>query len=106
MVSRHGWNAPRHSAIDGSKPDRCSIPIDRSSGFSCCHRLCYWAVHKGGRDAAAKAIVLFRYFDITKIFPIAKLEKLAGGAGIVLDDVMAGVYTFVVLRLLIAWGIL
>jgi phosphatidylglycerophosphatase A len=59
-----------------------------------------------GLPVLLSAFVLFRFFDITKMFPIAKLEKLAGGAGIVLDDVMAGVYTFVVLRLLIAWGIL
>lgn len=52
------------------------------------------------------AFLLFRFFDIVKIFPISNLEKLPGGAGIVLDDVMAGVYTFVVLRLLQHWGIL
>lgn len=52
------------------------------------------------------AFLLFRFFDIVKIFPISNLEKLPGGAGIVLDDVMAGVYTLVVLRLLQYWGIL
>jgi phosphatidylglycerophosphatase A len=48
--------------------------------------------------------VLFRLFDITKIFPINRLEGLPGGAGIVLDDVMAGLYTLISLRLLLMTG--
>jgi phosphatidylglycerophosphatase A len=46
------------------------------------------------------AFVLFRFFDIAKVFPAAHLETLPGGAGIVLDDIMAGLYTFLILRLL------
>ena len=34
-------------------------------------------------------ILLFHFFDIAKVFPASTLEKLPGGAGIVLDDVMA-----------------
>jgi phosphatidylglycerophosphatase A len=44
--------------------------------------------------------VLFRLFDILKPFPIRKLERVGGGAGIVLDDLLAGVYGNVCLRLL------
>lgn len=47
---------------------------------------------------------LFRFFDITKLYPINRLERLPGGAGIVLDDVMAGCYTFFSLRLLLYLG--
>jgi len=46
---------------------------------------------------------LFRVFDITKIYPARKLEKLPGGSGIVLDDVLAGIYTFVIVQTLIYW---
>ncbi len=46
------------------------------------------------------AFIFFRLFDILKPFPASELEKLPGGAGIVLDDVMAGIYTFIVLRAL------
>jgi len=46
------------------------------------------------------AFVLFRFFDIAKVFPSKCLETLPGGAGIVLDDIMAGLYTFLILRLL------
>ena len=40
---------------------------------------------------ALLALVLFRAFDITKPWPIRRLEELPGGTGIMLDDVAAGV---------------
>ena len=44
---------------------------------------------------------LFRFFDILKPFPIRQWERrLKGGWGVVLDDVMAGIYANVVLHLL------
>jgi phosphatidylglycerophosphatase A len=44
---------------------------------------------------------LFRFFDILKPFPIRRLEKgFKGGFGIVLDDVVAGVYANIILRLI------
>lgn len=41
------------------------------------------------------AVALFRLFDVTKPFPARAAERLHGGAGIVLDDVVAGVYAAV-----------
>jgi len=52
------------------------------------------------------AFLLFRFFDIAKVYPLSSLEKLPGGAGIVLDDVMAGLYVFGILRLVLSWGLL
>jgi phosphatidylglycerophosphatase A len=44
---------------------------------------------------------LFRFFDILKPFPIRRLEKgLRGGYGVVLDDVLAGIYANIVLHLI------
>jgi phosphatidylglycerophosphatase A len=42
---------------------------------------------------------LFRLFDIFKPFPIAKLERLRGGYGVMMDDVLAGVYAAAVVWL-------
>ena len=42
---------------------------------------------------------LFRFFDITKLFPINRLEHLPGAWGILLDDVGAGVYTNLLLQI-------
>ena len=50
------------------------------------------------------SFLLFRFFDIIKVFPTNRLEQLPGGAGIVLDDVMAGLYTLIGLRLLLQMG--
>ena len=44
----------------------------------------------------------FRGFDILKPFPIRLLDqKVPGGAGIVLDDVMAGVYGNLLIRIVL-----
>ena len=49
------------------------------------------------------ALVLFRLFDITKPFPVRRLERLPGGWGIVFDDVAAGRYALGVASLLRIW---
>jgi len=43
------------------------------------------------------AFVLFRFFDILKPLGIRRMEKLPGGVGVMMDDVLAGVYGFIVL---------
>ena len=45
------------------------------------------------------AFLLFRIFDIVKPVPVRQAEKLPGGTGIVADDVLAGLYVALVLRL-------
>lgn len=45
--------------------------------------------------------VLFRFFDIVKPFPIKRLENLKGGYGVVADDVMAGIYSNLVIHICI-----
>ncbi len=41
---------------------------------------------------------LFRAFDMFKIYPANKFEDMGGAYGIMMDDVMAGVYTNIVLQ--------
>ncbi|MFV1956520.1 MAG: phosphatidylglycerophosphatase A [bacterium] len=44
---------------------------------------------------------IFRFFDIAKPPPIRKLERtLSGGVGIMVDDLFAGIYSWLVLRLI------
>ena len=49
------------------------------------------------------SFLLFRIFDISKVYPTGKLEKLPGGTGIVLDDVLAGVFAFGIVQTLLYW---
>ncbi|MHB8253517.1 MAG: phosphatidylglycerophosphatase A family protein [Acidiferrobacter sp.] len=44
------------------------------------------------------AFGLFRLFDITKPPPIRRIERLPGGYGIMLDDVLAGIYAALCLQ--------
>ncbi len=46
----------------------------------------------------AVGFLLFRLFDIVKPYPCRKAEALPGGWGIMMDDVIAGVYANLVLR--------
>jgi phosphatidylglycerophosphatase A len=50
------------------------------------------------------AFALFRFFDIVKPFPIGASQRLPGGWGIVVDDLLAGFATNLVLRFLLARG--
>ncbi|MEZ4955590.1 MAG: phosphatidylglycerophosphatase A [Saprospiraceae bacterium] len=45
------------------------------------------------------AFVLFRIFDIWKPLGIRRMEALKGGWGVMMDDVLAGVYALVVMHL-------
>ncbi|MEM1449350.1 MAG: phosphatidylglycerophosphatase A [Planctomycetota bacterium] len=56
----------------------------------------------GGPSALALfvAFVVFRFFDILKPPPVRWFERLPGGDGILLDDVVAGVYGLGVMAIL------
>ena len=48
------------------------------------------------------ALALFRFFDILKPLGIKKMERLPVGWGVMADDVLAGIYSLVILHLAIA----
>ena len=54
----------------------------------------------------AIALGLFRLFDIYKPFWIKKMEKLPGGWGIMMDDVLAGIYTNILLQIVVYFKLL
>lgn len=43
-------------------------------------------------------LVLFRFFDIVKPLYIRRMEQLPGGVGVMMDDVLAGIYANVLLQ--------
>ena len=49
---------------------------------------------------ATAGFLLFRVFDILKPFPIRRIERIGGGWGIMLDDLVAGFYAAFILRVL------
>jgi phosphatidylglycerophosphatase A len=48
----------------------------------------------------AAGFVLFRFFDIVKPFPARASERARGGLGVMVDDLIAGLYALAVLALL------
>jgi phosphatidylglycerophosphatase A len=48
--------------------------------------------------------ILFRAFDVMKPFPIRRSERLPGAGGVLVDDVIAGLYAALVLLLLVRTG--
>jgi phosphatidylglycerophosphatase A len=45
--------------------------------------------------------LLWRILDIIKPFPARSLEKLKGGLGIMIDDVVSGIYTLIIMHLIV-----
>jgi len=54
----------------------------------------------------ALAFLLFRLFDMAKLWPVSAAEKLKGGWGIVADDMVAGAIAGVIVMLLVHFGLL
>lgn len=52
------------------------------------------------------AFLLWRLLDIIKPFPARDSEKLEGGVGIMLDDVISGIYTLIIIHLSVYFGVL
>jgi len=86
------WSATRAARFFG-KTDPGAVVIDEVLG--------QWTTLLGasakGWKALLAAFVLFRFFDIWKPWPVRNLEKLPQGAGIVMDDISAGLYGALIL---------
>ena len=57
-------------------------------------------------EAILLSFLIFRFFDILKIYPINKIEKIEGAIGIIGDDVVSGIFTSIIIYLLIYLGML
>ncbi len=47
------------------------------------------------------SFLIWRVFDIIKPFPVRNSEKLPGGWGIMIDDVIAGFYSLIIVQLIV-----
>lgn len=47
------------------------------------------------------SFIIWRIMDILKPFPARTVEKLKGGKGIVLDDIISAIYTLVLIQIVI-----
>ena len=88
------WSAGKVEAAWGKDSSR--VVIDEVAGM--CITLLWIPVRW---QYVLIGLVLFRFFDIVKPLYIRRMEKLSGGWGVMLDDVLAGVYSNVVLQLIV-----
>jgi phosphatidylglycerophosphatase A len=88
------WFADRAEGILGHDASR--IVIDEFAGFV----VAILFLPKTVLTFVA-AFLLFRAMDIIKPFPARRAESLNGGLGVVADDLVAGLYTNLLLRLVV-----
>lgn len=86
--------------ILGEKDPGC-IVIDEIAGFVVTMSLVPVNMY-----TLAVGFLIFRFFDIVKFGPVKYFEEnFPGGAGVVLDDIMAGVLSALVLKILYLSGL-
>jgi len=86
------WASHRTQELLGRR-DPSEVVIDEAAGFFVTLFLLplSW-------PSIGLGFLLFRFFDVVKPWPIRQVEKLNGGWGIVMDDLIAGVFAHLVLR--------
>ncbi len=86
------WASKRISLETGSD-DPSFIVIDEAVGIF----ISFFLLTYNAKNILL-SLILFRFFDIIKPWPIKKVEKLPFGWGIMLDDVVAGIFANLVMR--------
>ena len=95
------WIADRAEGILGEKDPGC-IVIDEMAGYCVTLTLVPLSI-----TTLAAGFAAFRFFDIKKPGPVRFFENsFKGGAGVVLDDIMAGVLAAFVLKMIYYTGML
>ena len=87
LVIVFGTIAANHHQNETGSKDSSEVVIDEVAG----QWVALLVIPIDWRWALA-AFLLFRFFDITKIGPINMVEKWQGGAGVMADDVIAGIF--------------
>jgi phosphatidylglycerophosphatase A len=89
------WISNQAERYWGKKDDR-RIVIDEIMGFLVTMLWVPMSI-----PSVISGFVLFRFFDILKPFPIRHLERVKSGFGVVLDDVLAGIYSNIILHFIL-----
>ena len=88
------WSANKVEAEWGE--DSYRVVIDEVAGM--CLTLCFVPVRW---PYIAIGLLLFRFFDIAKPLGIRRMEHLSGGWGVMMDDMLAGVYANLLLQVVV-----
>ena len=88
------WSANKVEADWGE--DSYRVVIDEVAGM--CLTLCFVPVRW---QYIVIGLLLFRFFDIAKPLGIRKMENLSSGWGVMMDDMLAGVYANLLLQIVV-----
>jgi len=80
--------------------DSSKIVIDEIAGMFVTYLSFSFSLSLEGVLYLAAGFILFRFFDIVKPFPVKLLQRLNGGAGIMLDDLASAVIANGLLQLI------
>lgn len=82
--------------IEGIK-DPSAVVIDEVAGMM----ISFYMLPFSSWAVVLTAFFLFRACDMFKVYPAGKFEAIHGGAGIMLDDIIAGIYTNIIMQIAI-----
>lgn len=85
------------------KKDPGSVTADETAGMSIALLALPHASMQQPLHAAAwliGAFLAFRLFDILKLWPAYRLQRIPGGWGILIDDIVAGIQALIVLQVI------
>ena len=89
-----GWASELYAAnTQNSDPKECVIDELAGQWIAC-------AFAPVSIPAYVLAFILFRVFDITKLWPVSRAERLHGGVGIMADDVVAALMAGAIIAVL------
>jgi phosphatidylglycerophosphatase A len=86
--------ATKFESVYGKDPKECTIDevVGTWISFLFLPKKIWWI---------AIAFLLWRAIDIVKPFPIRSLEKIKDGWGVMLDDILGGLYSFIIIQVVI-----
>jgi len=96
IITIAGFICARRAEELFDKPDPSQVVIDEVSGMLIAFILVPFSVSN-----VIIGFFLFRALDIIKVYPLNVVEKVRGGRGIMLDDILAGVMTNIALQVIV-----
>ena len=98
LITILGFALSRQAELVFRKKDDEKIVLDEIAGMSL--SLLFLPVNT---VTLFLAFILFRGFDAFKIYPADKLQHLSGSKGVMLDDIVAGIYTNLALQFVLSF---
>lgn len=92
------WSSGKVEAVWGKDPSK--VVVDEMVGVWIPLIVCPGAGTTGWYWYMLLAFALFRFFDILKPLGIRAMEKLPSGTGIMMDDILSGVYSLIIIKLI------